>query len=87
LNNLGRGFKMHNVKRIDEDKWIAILFVIVLIGLGIAGASDFEEEVAQDFRYCEMVAIWKSDAKQGIAPEDRNGWPPYNSRTDCGIYE
>jgi len=31
----------------------------------------------QDQNYCEMVAIWNDDARAGIAPSERNGWPPY----------
>jgi len=26
-----------------------------------------------------MVAIWNDDARAGIEPAERNGWPPYKA--------
>lgn len=31
--------------------------------------------------YCKMTETWEKEAKLGIAPEDRSGWPPFDG--DC----
>lgn len=47
------------------------------------GNLDRQNAEADQSRYCEMVGLWKLDADLGIKPEDRNGWPPYNSDINC----
>lgn len=60
-----------------------ITALIIIFLIAILGEGDFQSEVVQHVEYCKMVNIWRSDAKQGIAPEDRNGWPPYHHRINC----
>ena len=52
-------------------------FALLLALVGIAGQSDYEDAIAQDKAYCEMVRIWEEDAARGVPPENRAGWPPF----------
>jgi len=52
-------------------------FAFLLVLMGIAGQSDYEDAVMQEKAYCEMVRIWEDDAARGVPPENRAGWPPY----------
>lgn len=65
---------------IKELLGMASLIAALLFVSGL----DQEDAIQEDARYCEMVAIWLSDAELGIPPENRNGWPPYNDRMACG---
>lgn len=63
--------------------WQAVgLFFLILVLFGIAGHFDRVSEEEDRALYCEMVAIWHSDAARGIAPEDRSGWPPYQGECE-----
>jgi hypothetical protein len=57
-------------------KSIAIV-AFLLAAFGIVGYFDAEDAQLQEDHYCEMVAIYKSDANAGIAPANRRGWPEY----------
>jgi hypothetical protein len=52
----------------------AMLFVVV----GVVGCFDAEDAAAQHEHYCSMVATWEAEAKAGVPPNDRTGWPPYD---------
>lgn len=55
------------------------------VALVYVSALDHDDAVLQDQNYCEMVAIWNDDARAGIAPAERNGWPPYNKAIECEV--
>jgi len=54
--------------------------LVVMIGLGFVGESDYKAEVAQQDFYCEMVGQWKAEADQGVAPRNRAGWPDFRGQ-------
>lgn len=58
-------------------------FALILVVIGIAGQSDYEDAVEQDTVYCEMVELWENDGARGVAPEDRAGWPPFKPDVSC----
>jgi hypothetical protein len=53
--------------------WIAGLVFVVLIVL----AAWLNHDANDGDVYCEMVALWRADAAQGVPHADRHGWPPY----------
>jgi hypothetical protein len=54
---------------------------IILIAIGIAAIvlvfGGCSEQDPEEARYCEMVSLWKQQAKDGVPINDRAGWPPY----------
>jgi hypothetical protein len=60
-----------------------IALLLVFTALGLAGTMDAQDAENSRRGYCEMVALWDKDAELGIAPEKRNGWPPYDGRKQC----
>lgn len=61
-----------------------ILTATVIFGLFLlVSSNDYDDAVAQQSTYCEMVALWNADAKRGIAPNDRAGWPPFEGEHQC----
>ncbi len=46
-------------------------------------AVPVEFELQRDKQYCKMVQVWMSDKALGIPPEQRRGWPPYDSSVFC----
>lgn len=44
--------------------------------LGIVGSFDYEDAVAEQESYCEMVALWKKT-------NGRYGWPAYEGEKQC----
>ena len=71
----------------DKDNaknWSLIaLLLLVFSALALAGTMDAYEAESSQATYCGMVSLWDKDAAQGIAPEQRTGWPPYNGRKQC----
>lgn len=67
------------MKRIN----IILAAIAVFALFAIASSNDYEDAVAQQSLYCEMVAQWNADAKRGIAPNDRAGWPPFEGEHQC----
>jgi hypothetical protein len=63
------------------------LFGMMALAVALVYVSglDHDDAVLQDQNYCEMVAIWNDDARAGIAPAERNGWPPYNKAINCEV--
>ena len=62
----------------------------MLLALGIwAGVSTTDAQDAENAhrQYCEMVAMWDADVKQGVVPGQRRGWPPYDGRNQCKTEE
>ena len=49
--------------------------ILFVIGMGILGNADMEEEISNDEFYCEMVQIF-------IDSKGENGWPNYKG-IDC----
>ena len=60
--------------------YTALFGLLILVSICF---DDIDELAAQQDQYCEMVSIWKADARKGIAPEQRNGWPPYQGDEFC----
>lgn len=64
------------------------MIAVMLAGLALwAGVSTADVQDAENDRrvYCEMVALWKSDAALDVAPEQRRGWPPFNGECPGGM--
>jgi len=52
-------------------------FALLVVFMGIVGISDYEDAVAQEKMYCDMVRIWEDEAARRVPPEKRSGWPPF----------
>lgn len=70
------------------NKPLTLEFILAVVFAGsffvlAMQCDDIDELTAQQDQYCEMVSIWKADAARGIAPEQRNGWPPYQGDEFC----
>jgi len=57
--------------------------LVILLAAGLIGHFDAEGEQIEQEQYCEMVSIWKDQAKAGIPKERRDGWPPYKGDKFC----
>ena len=64
-------------------EWSLTALLLVFAAFGLAGNMDAQDAENGRRAYCEMVAQWDSDAALGIAPDQRNGWPPYDGRKQC----
>lgn len=60
-----------------------VMIAGMLLALALVGTMDAQDAENSHRQYCEMVALWDSDAAQGVAPEQRRGWPPYDGRKQC----
>jgi|TARA_R100000988_G_C3993350_1_gene164156 hypothetical protein len=56
---------------------------LLILVFGYAGQCDMELELQREKQYCKMVQVWMSDKALGIPPEQRRGWPPYDSSVFC----
>lgn len=63
--------------------WSLIALLLVFAALALAGTMDARDAERSRQQYCEMVALWDSDASQDVAPEQRRGWPPFDGRKQC----
>lgn len=73
---------MNDQKQITWGFLLGTVFFASFVVLALQ-CDDIDELTAQQDQYCEMVSIWKADATRGIAPEQRNGWPPYQGDEFC----
>ena len=70
----------------NENITWSFLFAVVfaasffVLAFSCDGIDDLQAEQDQ---YCEMVALWNADAKRGVSPEQRIGWPPYKGEEQC----
>lgn len=56
-----------------------VIFTVLWMLFVSLSLNDEHAEVTHDRTvYCKMVEAWHQDAKLGIAPEDRGGWPPFD---------
>lgn len=69
------------MKATSEMALLALAVAAILALFGLTGQGDAEAAQKQRAQYCQMVAIWEADKAQGVEPEYRNGWPPYEG--DC----
>lgn len=55
-----------------------LLVCIVAVGMAIVSTMDYQDEVKQQSRYCEMVELFESS-------NGENGWPDYKDiyQTEC----
>lgn len=60
-----------------------VMIAGMLLALALVGNMDAQDAERSQSTYCEMVALWGSDAAQDVAPEQRRGWPPYDGRKQC----
>lgn len=67
--------------------WGIITLLLTFAALALAGTMDAQDAERSQSTYCEMVALWDADAAQGIAPEQRTGWPPFDGRKQCKTAE
>lgn len=66
------------------SEWGPIVLLLAgLAALALVGTMDAKDAERSRQQYCEMVALWDSDAAQNVAPEQRRGWPPYDGRKQC----
>ena len=70
---------MNNEEQAFEMGATVILGIVILGVLAWVGTGDYQDEVEDQAYYCEMVETWKADAKRGVAPADRAGWPDYQN--------
>lgn len=57
--------------------------IAAVAAIGAVGSMDAEDERMVEQEYCRMVAIWHEEAKRGVPPEDRHGWPEFNPEVRC----
>lgn len=55
----------------------ALGLIAVLVAMMFVGEQDYQEEARQQSVYCQMVEKHLADAKAGIEPALRAGWPDY----------
>ena len=53
------------------------VLVAIIAAMALASKLDASEAQLSHDRYCENVVIWETQARQGIHPHDRNGYPDY----------
>lgn len=53
----------------------------LVLGVMLTGCDKANEKDLEQERYCYMVELWQLQASAGVAPKDRQGWPPYEG--DC----
>lgn len=61
-------------------RFVAIL--VVAASLVIVSTMSADDHTAEVQYHCEMVQMWNEDANAGVPPEQRRGWPNYDS-TEC----
>ena len=49
----------------------AVLMLLIVIGMGIAGQGDYEEAVAVEQHYCDMVELWMESGRENGHPDFR----------------
>lgn len=64
--------------------WLAA--ALFLLGFGLVGQFDFEEEQRQQDEYCAMVKVWNEDKARGVPEHDRAGWPPFEGEEQCRVH-
>lgn len=70
MHNHKSGCRVWGVEtEVDVKKAILIAAIILIIGL--VGQSDYEEELAAQRHYCNMV--------------ESGAWPPFNPETNCDM--
>lgn len=63
--------------------WSIIALLLVFAALALAGTMDAQDAENSHQQYCKMIALWHKDAESGVAPEQRDGWPPYDGWKQC----
>lgn len=61
-----------------------VLILIITCGFALIGQMDSEDERRYQQLREEMEQTWCRDAVQGLAPEDRAGWPPEDGKCSSG---
>lgn len=56
---------------------LRVIFIALAIAVIVIGFEGCSEQDPEEARYCEMVSIWKQQAKDGVPVNERAGWPPY----------
>lgn len=58
---------------------VFMIFAISGVLLGFLSTFDDHKDAEKTASiYCNMVKTWVAEAKAGVPPEDRSGWPPYD---------
>lgn len=60
-----------------KEIMVAATFSLAMAALWFTSASDYRDEERAQTRYCDNVATWRAEARQGIAPLDRTGHPDF----------
>lgn len=45
--------------------------LLIVIGMGIAGQGDYEEAIAVERHYCDMVELWMESGRENGHPDFR----------------
>ena len=58
---------------------VAVSF-LVLLGWAAVSSADLADAEQAHRIHCEAVAQWQADARAGVEPAQRRGWPNYDGR-------
>lgn len=72
MRNVGRG----GLKAII-GAWVGLSLLVAMLA-----ALDADTLQAEQEQYCQMVGAWKQEARMGVPPDQRSGWPDFK-----GSYE
>lgn len=53
---------------------------LVLLGWAAVSSADLQDAEQAHRVHCEAVAQWQADARAGVEPTQRRGWPNYDGR-------
>ena len=67
----------------NTDKKTVVGVVVasmVLLGWAAVSSADLQDAETAHRVHCEAVAQWQADARVGVEPAQRRGWPNYDGR-------
>lgn len=69
-----------------EKIYIALGIIGFFVLFGIAGQMDYEDWQQERIHYCNMRIVWEHQAREGVPPESRMGWPNFKDEEyGCGF--
>lgn len=60
----------------------AVALAAIVAAMLLAAQGDAAEAERSHIRYCENVALWETQARQGVDPHNRHGHPDYDGIAD-----
>ena len=65
----------------DKQGFVIVLAAaLVLAAWGAIGTADAQDAENAHRVHCEAVVQWHADARAGVGPAQRRGWPNYDGR-------